>query len=330
MDGSSDFLDLSDAEGCNSASRQGKVPAMSREGIPRFFLYGEPPQHVGEHFLHLEALGDRSRPANWNIRPHTHADLNHVFHIVEGGGEMQADAQTIPFEAPCLLLAPAGVVHGFSWARESRGSVLTVSDGYFHEIAQRARDLSTIFARPVALPGAGDRVIGDAFERLAHELAWKAPGHHVAVEALLLTILVEALRLAHYTRADAPSAAGPRAALVARFRALIEARYRDEAGVEAYAEALRVHAKRLRAACLEVAAVTPARMIQDRRLLEAKRLLLYSNMTVAETAYDLGFQDPAYFTRFFTQRCGVSPRRFRHGASGADLRPGGAARPLAS
>ena len=289
---------------------------MSRDGIPRFFLYGEPPQHVGERFLHLEALDDRSRPANWNIRPHTHANLSHVFHIAEGGGEMRADAAAIAFEAPCLLLVPAGVVHGFSWARETHGSVLTVFDGYFHDVVQRARDLSMIFAKPAALPGAGGVAISDAFERLKRELAWTAPGHHVAVEALLLTILVEALRLAHYTAADAPRAAGPRAALVARFRAMVEARYRDDLGVEAYAEALHVHPKRLRSACLEVAGMPPARIIQDRRLLEAKRLLLYSNMTVAETAYDLGFQDPAYFTRLFTRRCTVSPRRFRQGVFG--------------
>jgi AraC family transcriptional activator of pobA len=284
---------------------------VSRETIPRFFLYGEPPQHVADRFLHLEALDDRSRPADWTIRPHTHGNLNHIFHIVAGRGAMRADEQTLAFEAPCLLLVPAGVVHGFSWENESRGSVLTVSDAYFHDLVQRARELGKVFAKPLALPGAGGRAVADAFARLAQELAWTAPGHHVAVEALLLGLLVEALRLAHYSAEDAPPPGGPRAALVARFREMVEARYRDALSVEAYAAALGVHPKRLRGACLEVAGATPTRIIQDRRLLEAKRLMLYSNMTVAETAYYLGFEDPAYFTRFFTKSCAVSPRRFR-------------------
>src|ERR1700756_3887480 len=89
---------------------------MDRNEIPRFFLYGEPPRHVGDRFLHLEELGDRSRPANWNIRPHSHADLHHAFHITVGGGEMRADSQTLVYDAPCLILVPAGTVHGFVWA----------------------------------------------------------------------------------------------------------------------------------------------------------------------------------------------------------------------
>ncbi len=287
---------------------------MGRESIPRFFLYGEQPRHVGERFLHVESLDDRSRPANWTIRPHTHGDLHQIFHLVQGGGEMRADAEVLGFAAPCLLVAPAGVVHGFVWANETCGSVLTVSDAYFHELAGRAPELARVFARPLALLGADSQAICDAFERLARELAWTAPGHAAAVEGLLLGLLVETLRLAHYADADGPSAAGPRAALVARFRELVEGRYRDSTGVDEYAAALRVHPKRLRAACLEVAGASPLRIIQDRRLLEAKRLMLYSNMTVAETAYHVGFEDPAYFTRFFTKWCAVSPRRFRQQA----------------
>jgi AraC family transcriptional activator of pobA len=45
--------------------------------------------------------------------------------------------------------------------------------------------------------------------------------------------------------------------------------------------------------------------------------MLYSNMTVAEAAYYLGFDDPAYFTRVFTKGCGQSPRAFRNGAVAA-------------
>ncbi len=46
-------------------------------------------------------------------------------------------------------------------------------------------------------------------------------------------------------------------------------------------------------------------------LLEAKRTLSYTNMTVAETAYYLGFADPAYFSRFFSKHAGQSPAAFR-------------------
>lgn len=293
------------------ARRAAIVRDAMRSEIPRFFLYGEPPREVGERFLHLESLDDRSRPADWNIRPHTHANLNHVFHLTDGRGEMRADGETLAFEAPCLLIVPAGVVHGFSWTSDSQGEVLTISAAYLEELAAREREVATVFNRPAALERPAEQLVEAAFTRMRHELSWTAPGHRVAVEALLLTILVEALRLKAYLADDKPNRTGPQAGIVARFRALVETRYRTETPVDVYASELKMHPKRLRTACLAVAGASPLRIIHDRRLLEAKRLLLYSNMTVAETAYYLGFQDPAYFTRFFTKACEMSPKRFR-------------------
>jgi AraC family transcriptional activator of pobA len=283
---------------------------VSRAEIPRFFLYGEPPQHVADRFLHLESLDVRSRPANWNVRPHTHGGLSHIFCLEEGEGAMSADGRSLPFRAPCLLVIPVGVVHGFSFSANSRGAVLTISEAYLDNLVQREPQLAAVFVKADVLGDLHGGNVFDAFERLRQELAWSAPGHHVAVEALLLTVLVEALRLTHYAD-DAPKRAGRQAALVARFRDRVEQSYRSETKVEAYAEALKVSPKQLRAACVSVAGAPPIRIIQDRLLLEAKRLMLYSNMTVAEAAYYLGFEDPAYFSRFFTRGCRVSPRRFR-------------------
>ena len=129
------------------------------------------------------------------------------------------------------------------------------------------------------------------------------------MEALLLTLLVQALRLRHDATEAGLRPVGPQAALVARFRELVGARYRKQ--VDDYASELRVHPRRLRAACLNLASASPVQVVQERRLLEAMRLLLYSDMTVSETAYYLGFQDPAYFSRVFSRSCRTSPRRFR-------------------
>jgi AraC family transcriptional regulator, transcriptional activator of pobA len=111
---------------------------------------------------------------------------------------------------------------------------------------------------------------------------------------------------------DVQSAAtSARAALVARFRERIESDLRTGLSIAQYAKALTVTPARLRAACLEITGKPPARILEDRLLLEAKRNLTYTNMTVAETAYYLGFTDPAYFSRFFSKHAGESPASFR-------------------
>lgn len=283
--------------------------------VPSFFLFGEAPQEVSDRFIHLEALDDRSRPSHWNIRAHAHAELNHIFLIETGGGEMFAEAQRIAFIAPCLLVIPAGVVHGFAYEPETTGRVLTMAEAYLRDLMRRESGFRALFGGSAAqLPLAADHDIADCLARLHRELAWTAPGHAAAVEAQLLSVLVTALRASHEAADTAPAEDVGAARLVARFREAVEADYRSGAAVEAYAERLGVTPTRLRRACWSAARTTPSRLIQDRLLLEAKRALLYSNMTVAETAYYLGFDDPAYFSRFFAQRERQSPRAFRQGA----------------
>lgn len=278
--------------------------------VPSFYLYGEPQRSVAEGFVHVESLDDRSRPSEWTIQPHLHRDLNHIILIAEGGGSMRADGESVAFEAPCLLLVPAGIIHGFSWHRNSRGWVITIADSYLHHLLERDHDLHPLFRAPraVALPDAPE--VETRINSLARELAWSGPGQRAAVEALLLWLMVQALR--HATLSDSSvSSGGRQARLVARLRERIEQRFRDREPVAAHARALGVSETALRHACARVASLSPAAILDERALLEARRLLLYSNLSVAEVGYAVGIDDPAYFSRFFARHTGRSPRDWR-------------------
>ena len=279
--------------------------------VPSFFLFGEPPRTVEGRFLHLESLDDRSRPNDWNIRAHAHADLNHVFHIAAGRGAMHIEGEVLPFAAPCLLIVPARIVHGFAYEAETSGRVLTIADSYLRDLMARDPSFGSLFKSPLALALAEGSDVDEALSSLGRELVWSAPGHLAAVEGHLLRLLVEALRL--IVRAEQVRSAnrGAHAVLVARFRELIELHYRSSFSLEDYAAELAASPARLRAACRKVAGVSPMTLVRDRLMFEARRSLVYSNMTVAEVAYHLGYSDPAYFTRHFTKLQGCSPRAFR-------------------
>jgi AraC-like DNA-binding protein len=60
---------------------------------------------------------------------------------------------------------------------------------------------------------------------------------------------------------------------------------------------------------------TPLEIINERITLEAKRVLAYSDKSVAETCFDLGFEDPSYFVKFFKRYAGVLPSDFRKAIS---------------
>ncbi len=286
-----------------------------RAAIPRFFLYGEPPRDADERFVHVETIADRSRFYDWRIRPHAHRDLHQLLIIFSGGGDMQAETDSKPFLAPALLVAPAGVVHGFLFMPETEGYVVTLADTLLRDLSREEAAFKRLFQAPACVSLASDpahtQELADTVPRLRRELVWKAPASGAAAAARLMTVLVSAVRVLHDPGDLASAATSARAALVARFREKVESHLRTGLSIAQYAKALSVTPARLRAACLEVTGKPPARVLEDRLLLEAKRTLTYTNMTVAETAYYLGFVDPAYFSRFFSKHAGESPAMFR-------------------
>jgi AraC family transcriptional activator of pobA len=283
------------------------------ESIPNFHLYGEPHRSAEDHYLHVERLADRSLPAGWTIRPHSHRELNHVMLIADGGGTMQAEGVVSYFEAPCLIFVPAGVVHGFQWHADSSGWVVTLGNDYRDELTRRDPDIAVLGDAPAVAPVGRDvaRGLTAQVRVLVKELGWIAPGHRTAVDAALSAILVEAVRGLVAHSPDHEQSRGRQAELVARFRALVEERFRNREALASYAAELGVSQTTLRVACARVAGRPPIEIINLRAFLEAKRALCYTNQTVAEIGYDLGFGDPAYFTRSFTRHAGLSPRQFR-------------------
>ena len=78
-----------------------------------------------------------------------------------------------------------------------------------------------------------------------------------------------------------------------------------------YAASLRISPGHLNALCQQTLSTSASVLIRERIALEARRLLLYSDLSSTQIADRLGFDDPAYFTRFFRREVGVTPSRFR-------------------
>lgn len=103
--------------------------------------------------------------------------------------------------------------------------------------------------------------------------------------------------------------------IVTRFRGLIEQHIASPWSVNDYCRALGVRPAELGAACKEAIGRTPGSLIQEHRLLRAMRELRHTAASAAEIAYRVGFNDPAYFSRFFRRHTGRSPVEFRRDPS---------------
>jgi len=99
--------------------------------------------------------------------------------------------------------------------------------------------------------------------------------------------------------------------LFVNFRQLLETNYRKIHTVTDYAAKLNVSTKTLTNCVKEISRQTPLEIINERLVLEAKRLLAYSEKTVNQIGFELGFEDPSYFVKFFKRLTKLSPGEFR-------------------
>jgi AraC family transcriptional activator of pobA len=95
------------------------------------------------------------------------------------------------------------------------------------------------------------------------------------------------------------------------FRDLLETNYTKLKSVNNYTQLIFISEKRLGKATRKVLGKSPKEIINDRILLEAKRLFAHSSLSIKEIGHELGFEDSAYFIRYFKKNTGTTPVEFR-------------------
>jgi AraC family transcriptional activator of pobA len=267
-----------------------------------------------DDFLHYEPIAVRGRLHQWQIPAHRHEGL-HQFQLLERGAALVTiDGVATRLRAPAGLMLAAGAVHAFTFEPDSAGHQVTVPSALLWQSLAATPSLNSRLAGSFVLAGtafAADAAEGvDLFERLAREFQLSSVGRSEALRAHVLLLALWFLRHADETAPDDRRRA-LRDTLVQRYRALLELQFRRHRPVSFYAEGLHVSADHLSRACRAVTGLSALDLMHDRVLLEARRLLAYTPAAVADIAADLGFDDAAYFSRFFTRRAGQSPSAFR-------------------
>ncbi|MEM7298055.1 MAG: AraC family transcriptional regulator [Bacteroidota bacterium] len=99
--------------------------------------------------------------------------------------------------------------------------------------------------------------------------------------------------------------------LVKRFRELIEEKYHLNWRIRDYAQALAVSENHLTQLVKERTFKTSKELIRQKQIIEIKRLLKYSDLSVTEISNRLHFKDQSYFTKFFKGSAGITPLEYR-------------------
>lgn len=263
------------------------------------------PQRVPLAIGSFDSIGPLSR-ADF---PHRHT-FHEVVLVTAGTGWHMVDFVAHPIRPPHLGFIAPGQIHWWREARGLDGQVLLFTDAALAAHPADREGWHRLGRSPwLDLGPDAATEFSALFGQLDREYRRRDPGFVSVSQALLHVLLVRAGRAADQAP---PAAATDRPAAVVRdFSRLVARSGAGGHSVRDYATRLGVSVGYLTEVVKQVSGVTPGQLVRQAKVLEARRLLGGSELTIAQVSHALGFNDPAYFCRFFRRETGSTPGGFR-------------------
>ncbi len=254
----------------------------------------------------------------------THPDLyfphRHTFYQIvlftQGGGTHSIDFQQFSVEPHQVYAMAPGQIHTWEFVPETEGYIVNFNESFFTAICHDPHFVETfplfnaVSGSPVNLLdveccGEVQRLLEQMLQEFQQDWEYKAE----ILRAMLLQLIVVLSR--RLPRLAQPQISRHQLNVLRQFERLIEAHFREKRLPREYAELLFITPNHLNALVSAALGKSAGELIRERVLLEAKRLLVNSDLSISQIASELNFEDNAYFARFFKKHTGVSPEAFR-------------------
>jgi AraC family transcriptional regulator, transcriptional activator of pobA len=285
----------------------------------------------GARTLELDRFADPAEPAEvvWldgrdvggadRRDPHRH-DYHELIWIRSGSGRHLIDGERLPIVEGTITIIGRGQVHVFEEGRDLHGAVLRLRDELLIGDARGAPAdwmLTGRCGRSVPVPAGQEdrleamlRVLDDELRRPPGPDSSRLEGHLISAILLMMERWYDA------GRTEAPAEDDGDVEVLRRFVRVLGRDYARHHDAGHYAEELRVPAAALSRTLTQVTGRSTKEWVLDRVMLEAARLLRFTDMTVQQVALQVGYDDPLYFSRAFKRHFGDSPMAYRDATRG--------------
>lgn len=240
--------------------------------------------------------------------PHKH-NFYHLVFITRGSGWHEIDFKRHSVKSGAMFFMMPAQVHSWAMSKDTSGIVVE-----FENLSMFSGDESFVLAealRPavsyLGLTGEKKKNIHELYQTMLKEYEAEVRDFEILLRLNLAQLIILFSRFIKNT----PVKISRISKFRDEFNELIEKNYKTHHNVEFYAKAMGVATKSLTAKVNRNIGKNVREIIQDRCILESKRLLAYSDLSVSEIALELGFEDPNYFTRFFKLKTKTNPGKFR-------------------
>ncbi|WP_205501881.1 helix-turn-helix domain-containing protein [Rufibacter psychrotolerans] len=267
------------------------------------------------HGFHVVDLQAHRQKHAFVQAPHKH-DFYLLLHIRQGQGTHTIDFTTYDLRPNSVFFLTPGQVHAWDLSPDTQGTLLFFSPDFYQEApgSEQLRQFPFFRAwqNPAVLYAEAAQLtpVENLLQDLLREYAQPLSLQTEALRAYLRLLLIFLARLYPAAHAAQDNANWP--FYLYQLEALVEQHYREHHPVKFYADALHLSAKYLNELCKQNLGKTTSDLLQERLVLEARRLLTHSpHLNITQVAHALGFEDNSYFSRFFKKHTGNTPEQFR-------------------
>jgi len=293
---------------------------MASHSDIRTYTFAEASSHP-DGFL-LKTLEDvYNGPTLESERPHRH-DYYTIIFIEKGNGIHYVDFHEYPVTDGLVFFLMPGQMHQLLFFEQPKGQLIAFTEDFLvaNALSQRMIDDLYLFTEygispPLPLNESQLPAYRNVFDQMRYFTESVGRYSTEAIASLIQLFLVLSNNHCSIRKEDNTQALESGNTLLRSFRNLLNKHYTTIHQVSGYAEEIAVTADYLNKVVKNLTGVSAKEHIQNKLVIEAKRALIFSDISNKELAFALGFEEAAHFNNFFKKMTGISPGEFRSGAA---------------
>jgi AraC-like DNA-binding protein/mannose-6-phosphate isomerase-like protein (cupin superfamily) len=249
--------------------------------------------------------------------PHRH-DFFEVLYLSKGSGFHVIDGNKYEIKPPCIFFMSPGQAHKIEFSSDIDGFIFIftpefylinqtnqnrlIEFPFFFTIRQDNPPLNLLDEKEVLF-------LESLFKKGISEIE-KGESYSVELLRSVLDLILTSCSMLYKTD-EKISTKGKGHIVVKKFFQLVEENYRQNWSVAEYADRMAITPNHLTQTVNQLTGKTSSQIVRSKQILEIKRLLVHTNLSVTEIATRLNFPDQSYFTKFFKRETGISPLQYR-------------------
>ena len=285
--------------------------------IPNITFNSLKPDNSGIEILTIESLSKRKNDADHNPEKAHQVAFNMIVYYTEGVSKQLVDFVWHPVKASTIIHLSKGQINAFQFTDGLKGFIILFTEDFLkkqinslpkNEIERLFN--AHLFSPSILVPEHSN--VLNYFQLFFEEYSnvkedYNQDNLFASLHAIIFSKLerLKQLQTSHFNRTEKVIA-------FLNFKSLLEDNFSKSRNADFYAEKLNITYKHLNTICKDTLHITAKQFIDAFVILEAKRLLINSEIKSTELAYTLGFEEPTNFVKYFKKHTGLTPNTFKN------------------